>query len=155
SAAAIKPVPRLSSNEQDGDLPFSIALDLVVTDRDVIAALLPFDEGEDRQRYSLEALKIGVLALRHVGGQATADLIQREVRGMQQALEQHNKSVHVQLAATLQEYFDPKNGRFSHRVQGLVAQDGELAQLIKGFIDGENSQLAKTLVTHVGRDSDL
>jgi len=155
SSSTAKPTARLSADEQDSDLPFSIALDLVVTDRDVIAALLPFDEGEDRQRYALEALKIGVLALRHVGGQATADLIQREVRGMQQALEQHNKAVHGQLASTLQEYFDPKNGRFSHRVQGLVSQDGELAQLIKGFIDGENSQLARTLVAHVGGGSPL
>src|SRR6266550_478875 len=104
SASAVKPsAARLSADEQDSDLPFSIVLDLVVTDRDVIAALLPFDEGEDRQRYTLEALKIGVLALRHVGGQATADLIQREVRGMQQTLEQHNKAVHDQLASTLQE----------------------------------------------------
>ena len=154
TSTAAKPPLRISpATDRDNELP--VPLELVVTDRDVIAALLDYPEGDKRNRYALEALKIGVLALRHVGGQATADLIQREVRGMQEALEQHNKVVHGQLSTTLQDYFDPKNGRFSHRVQGLVAQDGELAILIKGFIEGENSQLARTLVAHVGSDSPL
>jgi hypothetical protein len=154
AATATRKSPRLAIS-RDGDGEFPIQLEVLVDDREVIGALLEYPEGDERNRFALEALKIGVLALRHVGGQATADLIQREVRGMQQALEQHNKTVHSQLAATLQEYFDPKNGRFSHRVQGLVSQDGELAQLIKGFIDGENSQLARTLIAHVGGDSPL
>lgn len=147
--------PLRHSHLHDRDRELPIPLDLLVDDRDVISALMEYPEGDERNQFALEALKIGVLALRHVGGQATADLIQREVRGMQQTLEQHNKAVHGQLASTLQEYFDPKNGRFSHRVQGLVSQDGELAQLIKGFIDGENSQLARTLIAHVGGDSPL
>jgi hypothetical protein len=90
-----------------------------------------------------------------MGGQASADLIQREVRGMQHALQQHHQSVHSQITATLKEYFDPHDGRFSERVQRLVGQDGELARLLRGQIDGENSQLARTLVAHVGRDSQL
>ena len=74
---------------------------------------------------------------------------------MQRTLEQHNLAVHAQLSGTLKEYFDPQDGRFSERVKRLVGHDGELSQLIKGFIDGENSQLARTLLTHVGSDSPL
>lgn len=144
-----------SSGNGESELPYSLQLELVVQDREVIRALVQKRDGDERSEYALEALKIGVLALRHVGGQATADLIQREVRAMQQALEQHNHRVHDQVAATLKEYFDPKDGRFSQRVQGLVANDGELSQLIKGFVDGKNSMMATTLVSHVGRDSPL
>jgi hypothetical protein len=141
--------------ERDGELPYSLELELVVRDREAIAALLELAEGPERNEYALAALKIGILALRHVGGQATADLVQREVRGMQQVLQQHYQAVHTQLSGTLKDYFDPQDGRFSHRVQGLVAQDGELAQMLKGFIDGENCVFARTLVAHVGRDSPL
>jgi hypothetical protein len=144
---------------QDGELPYSLELELVVRDRDVIAALSEYAEGGERNEYALEALKIGVLALRHVGGQATADLIQREsarlVKDMQQTLEQHKQLVSSQLGSTLKEYFDPQDGRFSERVQRLVAHDGELSKLICGLIDGENSLFARTLVAHVGRDSPL
>jgi hypothetical protein len=141
--------------DDDTALPYALSLQLLVQDADVIRALVEYPEGEDRDAFALEALKIGILALRHVGGRATADLVQREVRAMQQTLQQHYQSVHTQLSGTLKEYFDPKDGRFSHRVQGLVAHDGELAQMIKGFIDGENCLFSRTLLSHVGRDSPL
>jgi hypothetical protein len=148
-----------STLSEDGELPYTMELDLVVRDRDVIAALVPFAEGRARNEYALEALKIGILALRHVGGQATADLIQREshrlVKDMQQTLEQHKQLVSTQLGSTLKEYFDPQDGRFSERVQRLVSHDGELSKLICGLIDGENSLFARTMLAHVGRESPL
>jgi hypothetical protein len=138
---------------QDRDLPYSLALELVVEDRDVIRQLAEYPEGFERNQYALEALKIGVLALRHVGGQISADLIQREgarvVKDMQRTLEQHMQLMHGRLGDALKEYFDPESGRFNERVQRLVGQDGELSSLIKGFIDGENSQLARTMVTQI------
>jgi hypothetical protein len=141
-----------SKSSDDVDLP--LLLELVVEDRDVIRALVEYPEGPERNQYALEALKIGVLALRHVGGQVSADLIQREsarlVKDMQQTLNQHMQLVHGRLGDALKEYFDPESGRFNERVQRLVGQDGELSQLIKGFIDGENSQLARTMVTQIG-----
>jgi hypothetical protein len=143
----------------DDDLPNFVELDLVVEDRDVIRALVAIAGEEDRNRYALEALKIGVLALRHVGGQAMADLIHRAsaslIREMQQTLSQHKEIVHGRLEASLREYFDPANGRFQERVKRLVSDDGELATLLKKQIDGENSQLTRTMLAHVGRESPL
>ncbi len=148
-----------STIEQDGELPYSLELDLVVRDRDVISALAEYPEGRERNEYALEAMKIGVLALRHVGGQATADVIQREsarlVKDMQQTLNEHKQLVSSQLGSTLKDYFDPQDGRFSERVQRLVARDGELSKLICGLIDGENSLFARTMMAHVGRESPL
>src|SRR3972149_7639884 len=148
-----------AKDDLDGKLPCSMELDLVVQDRDVIRALVEYPDEEERNQYALEALKIGVLALRHVGGQATADLIQREsarlVKDMQQSFSQHKQLLHDRLDNSLKEYFDPQNGRFSERVQRLVARDGDLSKLIGSLIDGENSQLARTLLAHVGKDSPL
>ena len=139
---------------QDGELPYSLSLELVVHDRDVIRALAEYASGEERNQYALEALKIGVLALRHVGGQMSADLIQREsarlVGDMQRTLDQNMQLLHGRLGDALKDYFDPDSGRFNDRVKRLVGQDGELSQLIKGFIDGENSQLARTMFGQIG-----
>ena len=41
-------------------LPFSILLELSVQDRDTIAELCAFAEGEQRERFALKALRIGV-----------------------------------------------------------------------------------------------
>jgi hypothetical protein len=151
-------VERLSSTEHlDGEFP--LPLELFIEDREVIRALLEFPEGEARNQFAVEALKIGILALRHVSGQLSADTFRREgdlfIGGLQKTLDQHKQTVYDQIENKLKEYFDPKDGRFTDRVQRLVAQDGELSQLIKSLIDGENSLFARTLVSHVGRESAL
>lgn len=143
----------------DQQEPIQLLLELVVDDRELIRALVEYAEGDARNEFATEALKIGVLALRHVGGQVNSDSIRREnerlVANLHKTFEQHESAVERQVEGKLKEYFNPQDGRFTDRVQRLVAQDGELAQLLKGFIDGENSLFARTLVTHVGRDSAL
>jgi hypothetical protein len=147
------------TSESDGDLPFNLQLELSIDDPEIIRALVEYPEGDARNQYAIEAMKIGVLALRHVGGQVSTDVFRREgdrfIGGLQKTFDQHKNAVQEQIEGKLKEYFDPKDGRFTDRVQRLVAQDGELSLCIKSFIDGENSLFARTLVTHVGRDSAL
>src|SRR5688572_18811007 len=76
----------------NGQLPSELPLSLVVTDRDTIAELWLRREGEPRDDYALEALRIGVLALRQARGQLDADLIQRESQRMLGALEAQLRS---------------------------------------------------------------
>src|SRR5262245_50562109 len=153
------PMNGRQESELNGDLPIQLPLELLIDDPEIIRALIGYPEGELRNEYAIEAMKIGLLALRHVGGQVSADVFRREgdrfIGGLQKTFEQHKGAVQEQVETKLKEYFDPKDGRFSDRVQRLVAHDGELSQLIKGFIDGENSLFARTLVAHVGRDSAL
>lgn len=135
-------------------LPYQIQLELLVDDRDIIRALFEQPEGEPRNQFAIEAMKIGILALRHLSGQVSADLIQREserlIKDMQQTLDGHMRMIHGRLGDALKEYFDPESGRFSDRVRRLCSQDGELSQIMKSFIDGENSQLARTMLTQIG-----
>ena len=63
------------------------------------------------------------------------------VGGLQKTFDQHKNTVQEQIENQLKEYFDPKDGRFTERVQRLVSQDGELSQFLKSYIDGENSTL--------------
>ena len=141
------------------DIPFSVPLELTVEDRDTIRALVQYAEGPERDDYALEALKIGVLALRHAAGALDTEFIQREttrlVETLDQRLDTHARQAHDRLATSLKEYFDPEDGRFSQRVRRLTSDDGELSHMLRGMFDGENSQLAKTLLSHVGETSPL
>ena len=151
-----KPDPAVPSTE---DLPYQLVLELTVEDRDTIAALYEHAEGSDRDRYALDALKIGVLALRRAGTHIDAELIQREsarmLEGLQLQLGQHAEQLNGRLTGSLKEYFDPESGRFQERVERLIRQDGELEQLMRRQLGGDDSQLAKTLLTHVGEHSPL
>ncbi len=141
------------NSSERNDLPYQIQLELVIDDRDIIQALHDYSEGDQRNQYAIEALKIGILALKHVGGQSTALAIQQEsdrlVKNMRQTLDGHMQVMHARMGDALKVYFDPESGQFNDRVRRLCSQDGELSQIMKGFLDGENSQLARTMVTQI------
>ena len=142
-----------------GELPFGLPLELRVEDHDVIAELEKYAEGPERDEYALEALKIGVLALRRASSALDGEFIQRETTRLldtlRRQLDDHARTSHDRLNHSLKEYFDPQDGRFSQRVRSLTAADGDLARLLAGSLDGDDSRLSKTLLSHVGQASPL
>jgi plasmid stability protein/translation initiation factor 2 beta subunit (eIF-2beta)/eIF-5 len=146
-------------NTVGADSADALELRLEVTDRDTIEELSAYREGEQREEFALNALRIGVLALRQARGRVDADLIQRETQrmlaGLEGQLSAHAGQMHARLAGSLKEYFDPTSGRFHERVQQLVREDGDLEQLLRRQIGGEDSELCKTLLAHFGRESPL
>ena len=140
-------------------VPMAIRLDLTVEDRDSVEELRRRREGAPRNRYALDALKIGILAMRQASAAFDVDFIQREtdrlLAALRRQLEDHARTAQERVAGSLKEYFDPESGRFSHRVQRLTAEDGDLAQLLRGSLDGDDSRLARTMLAHVGEESPL
>ncbi len=151
--------PPESSKTAGARLPFSLLLELTVHDPDTIGELLAIPEGDSRDRFALDALRIGVLALKQARGQIDADLVRREsdrlLSDLAARLEGHSKLIHDRLTGTLKEYFDPQSGRFQERVERLVKQDGELESLLRRQIGADDSQLARTLAGHFGEESEL
>ena len=141
------------------DAPDSLRLQLTIEDRDTIDDLLAFPSGGERESFALNALRIGVLALRQARGRIDADLIQRETQrmltGLEGQLSAHAAQMQDKLATSLKEYFDPQSGRLHERVQQLIKQDGELEQVLRRQIGGEDSELCKTLLGHFGQQSPL
>ncbi|MBI3837839.1 MAG: hypothetical protein HY288_07890 [Planctomycetia bacterium] len=141
------------------DAPDTLSLQLTIEDRDTIDDLLTYPAGGERELFALNALRIGVLALRQARGRIDADLIQRETQRMLSGLEgqltAHAAQMQDKLAASLKEYFDPQSGRLHERVQQLIKQDGELEQVLRRQIGGEDSELCKTLLGHFGQQSPL
>ena len=152
-------VTEAAPRRQGGETPFAIELELTVKDRDVIAELIAHPEGREREEFALEALKIGVLALRRASSALDGEFIKREtdrlLESLADRLENHGKLAKERIDASLRDYFHPESGQFSQRVRRLTGEDGELNQVLKGLIDGDSSSLAKTLVSHVGAASPL
>src|SRR5687768_5827507 len=96
SATVERISPATNGRPTDDDLPFPLPLELLIDDPEIIRALVEYPEGDARNQYAVEAMKIGVLALRHVGGQVNADLIRREndrlVTGVQKTFDQYTTS---------------------------------------------------------------
>jgi hypothetical protein len=150
----------LFTDESENDrLPYRLELELTVGDAETIAELCLRPEGPERDNFAIDALKIGVLALRQARGQLDVDLIQRETQRMLASLsgrlEEHARIVQTHLATSLKDYFDPESGRFNERVKRLVEKDGELERVLRAQIGSQDSELCKTLLGHVGETSPL
>lgn len=148
-----------SSEANRSELPIALPLELLVRDPDTIAELYAYPEGDDRDQFALNALRIGVLALKQARGQIDADAVRREserlMDSLQTRLDEHSRLVRERLAVALKHYFDPEEGRFHERVDRLIRKDGELENLLRRQIGNEDSELCKTLTAHFGEESQL
>ncbi|MFP6694110.1 MAG: hypothetical protein VB875_13895 [Pirellulales bacterium] len=143
----------------EGSLPYSLLLELTVQDADTIRMLMAHADGESREQFALNALRIGVLALRQARGEFDAAQVRREserlLEQLHGTLDQHSAAINERLMRTLKEYFDPSGGRFHERIERLVKKDGELEVLLRRQIGGQDSELCTTLTSHFGEDSQL
>ena len=138
-----------------------IELRLVVSDPNLCLELSRRQEPE-RARFALEAMRIGTIAIRQAQGVIDSYQVRNAgetvIRDMNEALEKHRRDTAQQVSDCIKQYFDPGSGLFSQRVRKLVGQRdeaGELENIIRHQIDGDDSPLAKTLAAHVGRGSGL
>jgi hypothetical protein len=140
-------------------LPFGMTLELVINDADVMRELEKYPEGQERDEFAIEALKIGILALRRASTAFDGEFIQRETDRMldtlQERLNSHAEISKARLETSLKSYFDPDSGHFTQRVSELTTENGGLAKLLKESLDGDKSKLAQTMVALVGEHSPL
>jgi hypothetical protein len=119
---------------------------LAISDPEVILAASEYPEGRPRTDFIQTALKIGVLSLRAAPGVVDGDAIRREgdslLAQLNERLEGWRQNMEQNLTGSLSHYFDPRQGMFAERVERLVRDDGDLANVM--FI-GENSQLFRML----------
>lgn len=64
--------PKLRAEKFPDTIPYSLPLELVVSDPEVITELWAKREGRERDEYALGALRLGMLALRQLRGQIDA-----------------------------------------------------------------------------------
>ena len=134
-----------------------IELELVVTDPDVCAELGTFADVRPRNEFALDALKVGVVALRQARGRVEADRLKSEgehlLHSLRASLEGYQRQVALELSTGLKEYFDPSSGRLAERIERLVKRDGELEQVLRRHVGADGSELTRTLAAHLGEDS--
>jgi hypothetical protein len=134
-----------------------IRLVLCITDPEVGHELAQRDEGPERDAFARQALRIGVLALRHASGSLDAQSIQRESERMlvavREALHAHATDTTSSVSGILKSYFDPATGSLPQRLDRLTMRDGEIESLLAKHLDGDRSTVAQTLARQVGQES--
>ena len=139
--------------------PVHLVLD--IRDPDITHELERRAEGEERDGYAGQALRIGVLALRQAIGALDAQSIQREgdrmLNAVRDALNTHTSQTTSAIAPAVGWLpLDPATGTtLPQRLDLLTKRDGELEGLLAKHLDGDRSTIAQTLARQVGQESAL
>ena len=132
---------------------------LQIEDPEVVAELQRRQEGAERDRYAVSALRLGVLALRDARGALDADTIRQEgerlLAQVSLTLNTHASDVTTAVGAGLKQYLDPTTGVLNERLDRLVKNDGDLDVLLGKHFASDTGALARTLADHVGKASPL
>jgi hypothetical protein len=135
-----------------------LRLDLEVADAEVLSELRQY-EGEERDRYALAALRVGVLALRTASGHIDAGSVREAghalVSEVRELLSARATEMTERLSSTLTQYLDPQSGVLPQRLQSLMRKDGELDQLLRAHVGADDSLLARSLSSHLGEGSPI
>jgi hypothetical protein len=144
---------------EGGSRSRSVVLTLEVTDPEVVAELRRRPEGDDRDRYALAALRVGVLALRGARGDVDAAAIREAgaalVAEVRELLTARAAEMTGRLSSTLTQYLDPQSGVLPQRLEAIVRHDGELDRMLQAHVGGDDSVLARSLAAHLGEGSTL
>jgi hypothetical protein len=135
----------------------SMTLTITVEDHETLNEIEKFPIGPERDSFVVDALRIGVLALRQARGQIDAETVKQEgekiLSALAHKLDSHQANVQERLTISLKEYFDPESGRLQERLARLLKKDGELEVILRKQIGGQDSELTRTLSTFVGQES--
>lgn len=150
------------TRELDAAITMEVAgpesLHLLVTDAEVVAELRRLSSGAARQRFALDALRIGVLSMRAAGGEidarAVRDAGQQLLLELKGVLAERATSLTGTLSSTLAQYFDPSTGVATQQLDRLTQDGGELERMLREHV-GDESTLVRTLSQHVGEKSPL
>jgi hypothetical protein len=133
-------------------------LSLVVTDPEVVAELRRLPAGLARQRFALDALRIGVLSMRAASGEldvrAVRDAGQQLVLELRGVLAERGTALTATMADAFARYFDPATGVVTQKLEGLTKDGGDLERVLRQHV-GDESTLVRTLAAQVGAASPL
>jgi hypothetical protein len=151
-------LPETVPNDNAPNDGASEVLNLAVTDPEVVAELRRVSGGLSRQRFALDALRIGVLSMRAASGEldvrAVRDAGQQLVLELRGMIAERGTALTATMADALTRYFDPATGVVTQKLERLTKDGGELERVLRQHV-GDESTLVRTLAAHVGEASPL
>lgn len=141
------------------NLPTTLRLDVEIDDPEIIAFIFQGQGQREQNDLVRKALKIGAMAMGNAQSRIDTESIrsegQRMLESLQDRLGEHQRMADQSINNTLKEYFDPRDGRFNTRIDGLIKQDGEIERVIASQVQQAQTSMNALLSQYVGEQSPL
>jgi len=138
--------------------PETIRVDIGDGRSESLSLFEPLGE-EQRLQLASDAWSIGLRALANAYSQAQESRLQDIGKSLLEDVDHQLKShIEVQkatIAQVLTQFFDPRDGQVTQRLEAFVDDQGVLARLLERYLGPRNSVLVETLAQQVGNTSPL
>ena len=132
----------------------TLRLEIEITDEDVIRFLEQFRE-EERSSRALEALKVGVIAIRSASPTLDTAVVEEKFREVRSLIESDVQAFRDELRERLENYFRAEGGVVPAFIEKHFGEDGKISRILGSYFDSEAGKVAILLDRRVGPESFL
>lgn len=129
-------------------------LELEISDREVVRFLEQFEE-EERKTKALEALKVGVIAIRSASPTLDTRIVEEQFREVQSRISTEVEQFREDLREKLECYFRTDGGTIPSLFEKNFGEEGKIARILESYFSSEGGKLASLLDGRVGPESFL
>ncbi|GAB6281074.1 MAG: hypothetical protein STSR0007_12290 [Thermovirga sp.] len=132
----------------------TLFLELSITDNNVIDFLFQFPE-ETRSLKAMEAMKVGVIAIRSASPTLDTRVVEEKFREIQSRIAGDVSDFREELKNKLEQYFRSEGGTVPAFIERHFGEDGKIARILESYFGSERGKLVSLLEEQVGPESFL
>lgn len=135
------------------DVLSSLDLNLIVSDRNVVAYLSQFPDEETQTEKAIEALKVGVIAIQSASPTLDTTVVQSQFTEMETRMRKSVSDFQRSVKKDLQKYFEDNEGVVPRSIEGVFGQEGSMTRTFDKFFDPNDGRLSRLMQVHIGPES--
>lgn len=131
----------------------NIDLTISIFDPIVISYLSQFDTEEAQVDKTLEALKVGVIAIQSAAPALDTRIVEAKFADLESRLRDSVDEFQLQVQNDLACYFKDNDGVIPKSLNGVFGTDGQLSRTFQSFFDPSDGRLARLMQAQIGPQS--
>lgn len=135
------------------DVLSSLDLNLVISDRNVLAYLAQFEDDEIKCEKVLEALKVGVIAIQSASPTLDTQVVQSKFAEVESRMKEQMGEFQKKVADDLVRYFAENDGVVPRSIDGVFGDKGAVTRTLQMYFDPSDGKLSRLMQAQVGPQS--
>jgi hypothetical protein len=143
----------IANNVRKSNVVSSLDLNLAVSDRNVLAYLVQFEDEEVQCEKALEALKVGVIAIQSASPTLDTQVVQSKFAEVESRLKEQMGDFQQKVTADLVRYFAENDGVVPRSIDGVFGEKGSVTRTLQTFFDPTEGKLTRLMQAQIGPQS--
>lgn len=143
----------IANNVHKSNVVSNMDLNLVVSDRNVLAYLAQFEDEDIQCEKALEALKVGVIAIQSASPTLDTQVVQSKFAEVESRMKEQMGEFQKKVADDLVRYFAENDGVVPRSIDGVFGDKGAVTRTLQTFFDPNEGKLSRLMQAQIGPQS--